>query len=277
MKEMKLDEVFVRASLERIVNTPTGGEKERLVRELVTYLHSKEAFAVWGQEIARKYRHLDKTEDLIQQAVEFTLVVAIDLTPARLAAAQSGVSLLYYECRRRLRDWLDGPAVTFATGMSGVMRRTRLATAAQAKLTDELGREPTPREVVDYVEKTVSATRTNPKKQGVFVTTADLDRFQTNTLNIDLVQEGVGEDVPLQAQVTLTVIALQRLAKELFPDLVQLPAVVSWWSGVVADGEFPSKKRLRDRFDGVTEESAKQYLAAVNTVLDTFRERADVA
>lgn len=90
-------------------------------------------------------RDADDVRQLVRQTHWQMALAPLSLEPGRWVAC------LLVRSRSATRDWASSPAHTGMSGASGVIRRQRALHAQRARLTAELGYEPTTEEVVAVV------------------------------------------------------------------------------------------------------------------------------
>ena len=84
-------------------------------------------------------------------------------------------AVLTSRSKREAVKMVESPAVTGASGTSGLRTRQRAAGRSRAELRRLLGVEPDVDELVEFHNSKVAETRSNPAKQGALVTREELD------------------------------------------------------------------------------------------------------
>lgn len=278
-----LSETLMRRALERIATTD-GELRTRATNALIVKLHEREVLKVWGQNLAAHYGRRSDAEDITGVVNEAVLVAVTTLTTERLSIAENAVSYLYFQAKAAVALWLDSPAVTIASAMTGVSRRHRLAQAARAELTSLTGAEPTVDEIIEHVNNRLLETRKDARKQGVLISREDVDgrwlrpHFAMSAATGFELAGGwhaPEDDYTTPAEAAITVAQLQRTAEQMFPgrDGVAIADAIAEWSQMVLDGERPTAVLMSARL-GVSRRTASERIRQVDEVLAAFREAA---
>ena len=120
-------------------------------------------------------------EDMVQELSlnTFELLLQIRRGEATLPSRVGWATFWLGKASNWLRSYSDSSAVQGLSGVGGYSRRVRSLYQYQSELTTKLEREPTGKELVDYANMRARQTRSNPSKQGMVFTEADLDDLRT--------------------------------------------------------------------------------------------------
>lgn len=283
---VQLNDDEMRAHLVRIVNADGEAARKAAADALILDLHSKEVLELWGRNLARHFGRPSDHEEVTSVITEALLMLARNLTADELAKVRQVASYLYFRAKAAVTGWLDSPAVTLATEMSGISRRHRMARVAVRELREKLGREPEPAEVVRFVNERAMASRKDASKQGALITVDDVDGMQLRSYSMDYSggddsdmndSFGTPDDggVTLAAEASLTVAQLeQRADVALKPaEATEVKRVLSVWVRLVMAGETPTAVAISKAL-GLSRRSASARLTQVNGLLQDFRDAA---
>lgn len=286
---VELNESELRAHLIRIASAAEGDERHSVADELLVYLHSIEALELWGRNLARHFGRPAEHEEVTSVITEALMKELRAIDADRLEKVGQVRSYLYYRAKASVQAWLDSPAVTLASEMSGITRRHRTARVGVRELRANLNREPEPEEVVSFVNNRLVAARGRDAavKSGALITVEDVEGTALRTYSMDYSEDselndsfGAPDDgqVTLRAEVGLTVTQLQQRAVRMFgPDEGdEVREVLALWVRMIIAGEQPTVVAVSRQF-GLSRRAASTRLRQVNAVLTAFRADDDAA
>ncbi|MBN9214117.1 MAG: hypothetical protein J0J04_04750 [Microbacterium sp.] len=279
---VKLDDTYLRSLLERAVHAsdPTGARSTQ--DELVTHLYKSETFEVWGRGLANHYGRPDDHQDITQVITEEIIRYVRAMTPETFASIDRVAAHLYFKAKTAVVRWLDSPAVTVASQMSGISRRYRQSMVARGEFTAKYNRVPTDRELVEFINAKVSATRKDAAKQGALVSESDVSGRMLQSYSMDHQPadgEGDGFGTPTQddsvrgrGELAVTVRRLAELADKTYPDAAEptVREVLSVWMEFVLDNEPPTVTAIAAKFD-IPRPLARERVRQVDSVLAIMR------
>ncbi|WP_375000187.1 hypothetical protein [Aeromicrobium sp. CTD01-1L150] len=118
---------------------------------------------------------LETANGLIEETIE---------NPRMLEKLQSFVSLTQYRARYRITQFFESSAGTNpASGMNSMRRRRSELERDRAQMTQTMGRDPSPQEVVAATNDRMRATRKDAARQGMIATVADFDLHQVEDID----------------------------------------------------------------------------------------------
>lgn len=282
-----IDDQTYRGYLARIISAPDEASRHEAADAMIVALHKAEVLEIWGRSLTSRYgRPHDEWEEITAVLTEAILQHIRSFTADDLAKVRTVGSHLFFRGKEAVTRWLDSPAVTFASEMSGISRRNRIAGAAIRELRSSLGREPEVQEVVNFVNSRALENRKNAVKQGALITAADVDGAMLHTYSIDYSTDdeklrdsfGTPDDgnVTVQAEVALTVSQLGALASTLFgPERgAEVQATLTLWVSHVLAQEPVTAVAVSLRF-GISRRAAVARLGDVNRLMEAFRAAHD--
>lgn len=151
-----------------------------------------------------------------------TLVFLMLTDPASSASARRIVNGLgaavYLRFGDRVKSIVESPAWLGSAGLSSRVRRARALAVFTDRLAHELGRVPSPQEVVDRFNAAVTSTRADAARQGMIASVQDLVEVTPDKLDPVLSDVALSHDddtplVGVEARLALSA-ALRRCAAE---------------------------------------------------------------
>lgn len=283
---VKLDNEQLLGYLRAIVNADASTRKT-VVDEFTVFLLETETFEVWGRGLAKRYNRVDDWEDITSVVTEAVMRALGSVDALLLEKVQSPAAWLYYAAKSEVQLWIDSPAVTIASKMSGISRRHRQAMSAAAELREQLGRTPEASEIVEYANNKAMANRTDAAKQGALISVEDVEGTHLRAYSMDY-QPSTGDgssspnesfgtpvdNVTIRAELTLTVARLGTIAAARYPeDAEPVKTALAVWSELVIDGETPTPRRIA-RAMRITLPRATELLSRVDSVLESYRDES---
>lgn len=280
---VQLDDTYLRSVLGRAVTVDDAAEKRAAHDELISHLYKMEAFETWARGIANHYGRPDDWEDITHVITEKLLVYVREITPQTFASIDRVASHLYWKAKAAARQFLDSPAVTVASQMSGISRRYRQAQVARSAFIAQHGRVPTDRELVDYVNADMLARREDAAKQGALLSEADVSGQMLQAYSMDhQLDDGEGDGfgrpteddtVRTRGELAITVRRLAQIADREYPDVTEptVSAVLAVWMDFVLENEPPTVSAIAAKL-GLPRQQAKERMIQVDNVLALLRE-----
>lgn len=275
-----LDRDHLTALVEDVLATPAASRK-RVVNTVIEYLVTTNTLDMWTEALSNQvgYHDINGREDVGSVIAEKLLVT--------LHAAQAGTTqrvtnwagFLYGLSKNAVLDYLASGQVTVASGMSSATRRQTVVGVTRRKLVAELGREPSRAEIIERANSHITATRSNPKKQGALITEADFDHSTQRSADVEdqfalTTTHGATKEIEDRAEVAVAARKLSAIASELYPDYANMGAFMETWMHLNLTGERASLAALAEG-TGMSKASTKQYFDALEVILERMRALTD--
>lgn len=278
----KLDEGTLRSFLERAVGSADPTERQAAQDALIAHLYSLDVFEVWGRNLAKHYGRPNDWEDVGQVITEELISYVRQITPEIVDNIDRVAAHLFFKAKTSVVRWLDSPAVTVASEMSGISRRYRQSMVARGEFIAKFEREPSDRELVEYINTKVTATRKNAAKQGALVSESDVSGRMLQSYSMDH-QLGDGEGdafgrptedstVRTRGELSITTRRLADIADARF-GAVSNPTVrevLHAWMEFVLDNEPPTVSAIATKLQ-IGRPLAKERMRQVDAVLEIMR------
>lgn len=259
----------------------TGAARRRNENKLIEYLYVSGVMEVWANSLANRHGEVGvrHREDLVSViAVALTRWLQ-ELEPSRLEDVQKWPSFMFRIAAFGVRDYLNSSQVTVASKMSAFARRTRYIGYAQEKLRDELEREPTREEVIEFANAEAARRLKDPKRQGALIDHQDFGDVARPAADVsELNMSSPAADANLAERMRVGA-ALSRVVEECrrrSPDDKQLMSVVNEWVDIVASGDEPTP-HIISRSLGLSMTATARALDTLMSVLVEVRENPAVA
>lgn len=258
----------------------TGAPRRRAENALIEYLFRSGVMEVWANSLANRHgevgvRHREDLVGVIAVALTKWLQ---ELDASRLEDVKSWPSFMFRIAAFGVRDYLNSSQVTVASKMSAFARRTRYIGYAQEKLRDDLGREPTREEVIEFANAEAARRLKDPKRQGALIDHQDFGDIARPAADVsELNMSSPAADANLAERMRVES-AMDRLLAECArrsPGDVQLMSVVNEWVDIVASGDEPTP-HIISRSLGLSMTATARALDTLNAVLADMR-RAPIA
>lgn len=284
---VQLAEDELRGYLELVLEAPDMESRARRGNDLISHLTSTETLETWARSFAKLYGRPAEHEEFAQVIAEKLIVYIRNIDQETLDSIDRVATHLFYKSKTAVQTWLDSPAITVAQQMSGHSRRYRQAMAARGEYMSRFNKEPTDRELVDYINAKVTATRVNAVKQGALVTVDDVTGKMLTPYSMDhtigdgeYAADSFGtptpdDDIQHRAELSVTVRALGQYADEMFGTQQEPTAreVLAVWMEHVLDNKTPTVTAMAERF-GLNRQKARERMNQVEAVLARMRETA---
>lgn len=287
---VQLDNEVLRGHLRAIVDAADGPSRSAAADALIVGLVQSEVLEVWGRNLSRHYGRPNDHEEATSVLTERLLNVARSLTQREFDAISTPASFLYFQAKAGIQKWLDSPAVTLASEMSGIARRHRRARVAARELREKLGREPEASEVVAFANERALQTRKDAARQGALISVADVEGVLLRAYSMDYSDGDRDSDsrdmedrfgtpndggLELAAEVSFTVTQLQDHAARAHhgEERDEVQAVIGAWAQLILEGEPTTASALSSR-TGIGRHQIPRRLAQMNAVLEGFRSAA---
>lgn len=279
---VQLDDRTLRSYLEGAVASGDPESHKQHCDDLVAYLFESEMIEVWGRRFANHYGRPGEYQEFIQVISEELIRYVRTINDDTLDAIDNVAKHLYFKAKTAVVRWLDSPATTVAQQMSGISRRYRQAMVARSEYMAKFHRDPSNRELVEYINSKMLATRKDAAKQGALVTEADVTGQMLHPYSMDLQPEdgeGDGFGAPTQddtvrnrGELAMTVRRLAQIAEQMFGDVAAptVTEVLTVWMDFVLDNEPPTVTAIAARF-GIDRPHARERMRQVDEVLATLR------
>lgn len=258
----------------------TGAPRRRAENALIEYLFRSGVMEVWANSLANRHgevgvRHREDLVGVIAVALTKWLQ---ELDASRLEDVKSWPSFMFRIAAFGVRDYLNSSQVTVASKMSAFARRTRYIGYAQEKLRDDLGREPTREEVIEFANAEAARRLKDPKRQGALIDHQDFGDVARPAADVsELNMSSPAADANLAERMRVES-AMDRVLAECArrsPGDEQLMSVVNEWVDIVASGDEPTP-HIISRSLGLSMTATARALDTLNAVLADMR-RAPVA
>lgn len=278
----KLDEGTLRSFLERSVGASDPAERQAAQDDLVSHLYELQVFEIWGRNLANHYGRPADWEDVRQIITEELIRYARQITPETVQNIDRIAAHLFFKAKTAVVRWLDSPAVTVASEMSGISRRYRQSVVARGEFIAKFDRDPTDRELVAYINTKVTATRKNAAKQGALVSESDVSGRMLQAYSMDhQLGEGDGDgfgrptedsSVRTLGELSITTRRLAEIADAHFGTATQptVREVLGVWMEFVLDNEPPTVSSIATRLS-VPKGVARERMRQVDAVLAIMR------
>lgn len=281
----KLIEADLRSFLEQAVSSADPADRQSHEDRLLSYLYESETFEVWGRSLAKHYGRPGDWEETSQVLTEEVVRYVRSITPEILETVDRVAAHLYFKAKTAVVRWLDSPAVTVASEMSGISRRYRQSMVARSEYIAKFEREPSDRELVEYINTKVTAARKNAAKQGALVSEADVSGRMLQSYSMDHQLgdgegDGAGFGVPTQddtvrgrGELAMTVRRLAEIADERFGNVSEptVREVLVVWMEFVLDNEPPTVTAVAASL-GIPRQQARERMRQVDAVLAIMRD-----
>lgn len=159
----------------RSIAAASGRTRENMIDDFMRARLGLFKQVAWG--LCRRFGH-----DPSQHVDDFASIVSITafkmLTKGldddeMLESINNWEGMLRVQARDAVRSYIDKEGAPMAE-MTSALRRKRVLDATRDEIRRELGREPSPQEIVDTHNSRMHESRANPVKQGVIATVEDL-------------------------------------------------------------------------------------------------------
>ncbi len=258
-----------------------GAARRRAENTLIEYLFRSGVMEVWANSLANRHgevgvRHREDLVGVIAVALTKWLQ---ELEPSRLEDVKSWPSFMFRIAAFGVRDYLNSSQVTVASKMSAFARRTRYIGYAQEKLRDELGREPTREEVIEFANAEAARRLKDPKRQGALIDHQDFGDVARPAADVsELNMSSPAADANLAERMRVES-AMDRVLAECArraPGDEQLMSVVNEWVDIVASGDEPTP-HIISRSLGLSMTATARALDTLNVVLVEMRQSSVAA
>lgn len=281
---VRLDEGDLRSFLELSVNAGDPTEQAKHQDRLIQHLYDSETLEVWGRSLAKHYGRPHDHEEITQVVTEELLRYVRTITADTVSQIDRVATHLYFKAKTAVVRWLDSPAVTVAAEMSGISRRYRQSMVAKGKFIATYGKEPTDRELVDFINARVESTRKDAAKQGALVSEADVSGMMLSAYSMDH-QVGDGEyaadsfGAPTQdgtvrgrGELAVTVQLMGTIADRMFGEVSSpsVRTVLAVWMDFVLDNEPPTVTAIAAKLS-INRQQARERMRQVEAVLAEVR------
>lgn len=266
------------------IRTASTAERQRVIGELVTQLHTTSTLSKWGAKIARDHSYTSRegrADDIPQVIAEHVVRVLSNLTPDGEAPGD-WLRALYGSSSRAVASYLASGQVSAASNMSGASSRARTIRTVHAQLTSELGREPSKAEIIERANTHMREHRKNAAKQGALISERDFTESAAPALSLDAMVldfPATHDEDAIDARLDAFFIIrkLRKLARVVAPQhLVLLNAVLDAWMESLYLGERPTVLGLA-QISGLDEQSTRRGVAMLDKLLAIAREQSAAA
>lgn len=162
-------------ALEPLASPERGRESIGKAAEFLQPFVERWAREAMSTYVGRPGVELDEFVSEIRLAVIVVLNRVADGAQPIELKSQNWYAYLRQVGRNAAQGWVDSPAATGIAGQAGRMRRRTAIAKHASQLALELGRQPTPNEVLARVNAAAMASRTDAAKQGALVTCVDFE------------------------------------------------------------------------------------------------------
>lgn len=206
---------------------------------------------------------------------DFTSLVSIDAfkmlkkqieDPDELERIEVWEAMLRLTSRSTVRGHMDKDA-TPGSGMTSAMRRIRLLNQTREMMRRNEGREPTDQEIVDTHNALMRQNRSNPVKQGMIATVADLSVHREST---DITEYDQDYSQPIDSEFVLHPVEGPKFIKLLVARTAEYNAMLGqvaelWLSGLYAEGVEPRIATVKEiaAAMGITDAAARSHVRKI--------------
>jgi len=253
----------------------TGVARTRYETQVIEYVYVTGVLGVWANSLASRhgdigYRHREDLVGVI--AVALTKWIQ-ELDPSRLEDVRSWPSFMFRVASFGVRDYLNSGQVTVASKMSAFARRTKYIGYAKERLQEELGREPTREEIIEYANIEAHSRLKDPKRQGALIDHQDFGEVARPAVDVDetfLSSRGADHNIAERVELQDALRNIITECRRRRPDDAQLIAVINEWVDIVASGDEPTPQIVA-RSLGISITGASQSLDVLNEVMAELR------
>lgn len=176
------DEQILSRQVREIAHTDSEADRKRLAAAVADHAVRSGVLKSWTEVfLAKGQAHGEDVrttaglslQEVQQIVAESLLTRLIAVTPADYVKVQKWSGWLFLRAREAVRDKRESSEYTYASGMVTLLRRRKIIQTITTQLTSELGREPTPAEVIAASER--RGTDASRKRAGIALTLADFD------------------------------------------------------------------------------------------------------
>ena len=159
----------------RSIAAATGRTRENMIDDFIRARLGLFKQIAWG--LCRRFghdpaQHVDDFSSIVSMTAFKMLTEGLD-DDEMLESVNNWEGMLRVQARAAVRNYIDKEGAPMAE-MTSALRRKRLLDATRDEIRRELGREPSPQEIVDTHNARMHENRANPVKQGVIATVEDL-------------------------------------------------------------------------------------------------------
>ncbi len=269
------------AEMVSVALASTGKNRRRAENALIEYLFRSGVMEVWANSLANRHgevgvRHREDLVGVIAVALTKWLQ---ELDASRLEDVKSWPSFMFRIAAFGVRDYLNSSQVTVASKMSAFARRTRYIGYAQEKLRDELGREPTRDEVIEFANAEAARRLKDPKRQGALIDHqdfGDVARPAADVSELNMSSPAADANIAERMRVESAMDKVLSECARRSPGDEQLMSVVNEWVDIVASGDEPTP-HIISRSLGLSMTATARALDMLNSVLADMRREPAVA
>lgn len=269
------------AEMVSVALASTGKDRRRAENMLIEYLFRSGVMEVWANSLANRHgevgvRHREDLVGVIAVALTKWLQ---ELDASRLEDVKSWPSFMFRIAAFGVRDYLNSSQVTVASKMSAFARRTRYIGYAQEKLRDELGREPTRDEVIEFANAEAARRLKDPKRQGALIDHqdfGDVARPAADVSELNMSSPAADANIAERLRVESAMDKVLSECARRSPGDEQLMSVVNEWVDIVASGDEPTP-HIISRSLGLSMTATARALDMLNSVLADMRREPAVA
>lgn len=272
-----LDEEVTRELVEKAL-TSSGPARKRAEQKVLEYLFRSNVLNVWANSLANRHGEVGNRhrEDLVGVISVALIRWLQELDKSRLEDVKSWPAFMFRIAAFGVRDYLDSGKVTVASKMSAFARRTRYIGYAQEKLRDELKREPTREEVIEYVNAEAARRLKDPRRQGALIDHSDfgdIARPAADFSELNVSSDSADANLAERLEVAGVLAVVVTECESRRPGDAQLRRVVGEWVDITQSGDEPSPTVIA-RSLGLSITAVVGALETLNTVLDDIRSGA---
>lgn len=260
----------------RAISAESPEQKKRAVNEAVALLYTTDTIARWATSIAmgRGYRDPHGLADVEQFIAEKILMALRSAEPETSNRITDWLKFLHGLSVNVVKDYLASSQVTVASKMSGLVKRRDIILRTTKELLAKNGVQPTKAEIIAAANEWALEHHKDARKQGLLISDADFDSTGQPAMSLDeepyFGPSSMGEaEESAEAQLALN--RVRSVAGDMFPNDVNLLAVVDAWAGCIASAERPSQANI-SKVTGLSPAVVRSNMARLNDVLDEVRD-----
>lgn len=270
-----LDEETTRELVEKAL-TSSGPARNRAEQKLMEYLYRSGVLGVWANSLANRHGDVGNRhrEDLVGVISVALIRWLQDLDRSRLEDVKSWPAFMFRIAAFGVRDYLDSGKVTVASKMSAFARRTRYIGYAQEKLREELKREPSRDEVIEYVNAEATRRLKDPRRQGALIDYSDfgdIARPAADFSELNVSSDSADSNLAERMEVAGVMAVVMSECASRQPGNAQVQRVIAEWVDITQSGDEPSPTVIA-RSLGLSITTVVGALETLNSVLDDIRQ-----
>lgn len=277
ISHQQLDNTQFNRLVREVAYAPGPVPKQRAIAHVMGALVSADVLGVWARKLCRNPALREDAQSVLSEKILRSLN---QITPTDFERVGDWLRHFWGQSERVIRDYLSSSEVTPASGMGGVVRRSWTLQRATSQLSVQLGRTPTPDEVMAHANAQTRLRDKDPQKHGTLLTgedftgagrtVADLDESE-NTLTEQRFDAGYMET---RVEASLAFKHVLDECRRLHPGNVELLEVARVWANLLLRDESVSTLQVAN-LTGFSRERTRGLLAQLEIVLGEVRAQSE--